>query len=266
MLDFCCSTSAVLSNETVTDKIKSAFPGAQTADAVAAKLDIILSRHGYKNSTTLLATSFCSDEVNRELEDVLKKNFGSNFSMGGLAGFPFCGATSFGAMAHHIPTGGSCIIAYAPHVGIDTDGNVGKINRRGRGASGACCDAACAALAHIKAVRSGESTEQETPDDYLDCQQQWIQKLMLKYGDQLEASDDEMVELPHAILDCQNGYMKRIVEAMSKEVAGDGKIALLGGIQINTPLGIDEYFLPKKFQLLNRDGEVVIDLLEELTA
>ena len=249
---------------TVTDKINSAYPGAETSSALAAKLEKILSKHGYDKSTSLLATSFCSDEVNRDLENDLREKFGANFSMGGLAGFPFCGFTSFCAMAHHIPTGGSCVVVYAPHVGIDMDGNVGKINRRGREASGACCGAACAALAHIKAVRSGEGAKQETPDDYLDAQQQWIQKLMLPYGDQLEAAEDEMIELPHAILDCQDGYMKRIVDGACGEVAGEGKIALLGGIQINTPEGIDEYFLPKSFKLMNRDGEVVLDLIEEL--
>ena len=45
--------------------------------------------------------------INRGLETKLAQKFGGNsFSMGGLAGFPFGGVTSFGAFAHHIPNPG----------------------------------------------------------------------------------------------------------------------------------------------------------------
>ena len=71
---------------TVTDKIESAYPGAETSSALAAKLENILSKYGYEKSTSLLSTSFCSDEVNCELENDLRENSGANFSMGNLAG------------------------------------------------------------------------------------------------------------------------------------------------------------------------------------
>ena len=58
--------------------------------------------------------------------------------------------------------------------------------------------------------------------------------------------------------------MKRIVDGACGEVSREGKIALIGGIQIKTPEVIDEYFLTKSFKIMNRDGEVVVDLLKEL--
>jgi hypothetical protein len=42
---------------------------------------------------------------------------------------------------------------------------------------------------------------------------------------------------------------------------GDGNIALLGGIQINTPEGISDYFLPLTFELRNSNGKVIEDLM-----
>ena len=45
------------------------------------------------------------------------------------------------------------------------------------------------------------------------------------------------------------------------EVANEGKIALLGGIQINTPAGTKEYFLPKVFEIRNNSGEKIADLM-----
>lgn len=76
-----------------------------TSFYLASKIKSALAAAGYEESTTLLATSLCCDEVNRELDGQMTNIYGDNFSMGGLAGFPFGGITSFGAMAHHIPTG-----------------------------------------------------------------------------------------------------------------------------------------------------------------
>lgn len=244
--------------------VNNTFPGALKSETLSNAVERILAVHGYSKEKSILATALCCDEVNRELEDGLREKFGSNFSMGGLAGFPFSGVTSFGAMAHHIPTDGSCIVVYGPHVGVDMTGVVGKVNRRGRDGSGACCGSACAAHAYVQQVRSGERSEAAPSYDNIDAQQMWIQKTLLDYGDRLEKADDGAVELPHALFDCQDNFMKRIVEKACGEVAGEGKIALLGGIQINTPDGVAEYFLPKKFQLLNNKGELVSDLLADL--
>mmetsp|Transcript_23582 Transcript_23582/g.34800 ORF Transcript_23582/g.34800 Transcript_23582/m.34800 type:complete len:166 (+) Transcript_23582:230-727(+) len=63
--------------------------------------------------STLLVTCICSDEVNHDLEREFNDQYGDHFTMGGLAGFPFGGRTSFNAMAHHIPDGGSCLLRSA---------------------------------------------------------------------------------------------------------------------------------------------------------
>lgn len=156
----------------VTDKIEECFPGAIKSSELAAHIKTVLRQHGYSDDKTLIATSLCCDEVNRELEEDLISIYDYNFSMGGLAGFAFGGVTSFGAMAHHIPDGGSCLVVYGPHVGIDNMGIVGKVNRRGRWqGSGACCGSAAAAAGYCQAVQSG-SEPQAPPVDPLDAQQQ----------------------------------------------------------------------------------------------
>ncbi len=74
-----------------------------------------------------------------------------------------------------------------------------------------------------------------------------------------------MVKLPHAGFDCQEKLLKRIMgKCCPKDVPKGTKIALLGGIQVNTPEGTAEYFMPKKFHLLNSDGVVEKNLTEEL--
>lgn len=248
----------------VTEKIKTSFPGAFTSHALAEKVSSILTDEGYDDKKTLFATSLCCDEVNRDLEDDFRKIYGSNFSMGGLAGFPFGGVTSFGAMSHHIPDKGSCIVMYGPHVGIDYDGNVGKVNRRGRPGSGACCGSANAAAAYVKQIRAGEREQLENPEDILDAQQTWVGAQLIPYGERLENAVDADIELPLAFFDAQDNLMLRIVERGCGEVAGNGMIALLGGVQINTPEHTGEYFLPKRFEIRNNKGEMVADLLPRL--
>lgn len=248
----------------VLETVKTKFPGAFESQSLAEKVKIILAEEGYDEKKTLFATSLCCDEVNRDLEDDFRKIYGSNFSMGGLAGFPFGGVTSFGAMSHHIPEKGSCIVMYGPHVGIDYDGQVGKVNRRGRPGSGACCGSANAAAVYVKQIRAGKREQLDNPEDILDAQQTWVGAKLIPYGERLEKASDANVELPFALFDAQDNLMLRIVENGCGEVAGNGLIALLGGVQINTPEKTREYFLPKRFEIRNNKGEVVADLLGRL--
>lgn len=240
-----------------------AFPGAVTNDVLMKNVSERLAKFGY-GSTSLVATSLCCDEVNRPLEKVLAKEYNEPFVMGGLAGFPFGGVTSFGAMAHHIPDGGSCLVVYGPHVGVDQYGSVGTVNRRGRAKGGACCGSAAAALGKIRKGAMVPPTEADKilpPTDSLDAQQAYVNFMLAPYSQRLLNADDRNVELPFALYDAQKGMMNTIVEKGHSALEGDGNIALLGGIQINTPDGISDYFLPLNFDLLDNKGKVVKDLL-----
>eukprot|EP00979_Chaetoceros_neogracilis_P001375 scaffold241_cov234-Chaetoceros_neogracile.AAC.4 len=245
----------------VTDKIKESFPGALKSLDLTSHIKAVLNKHGYVDGKTLVATALCCDEVNRELEQDITSIFNSNFTMGGLAGFAFGGVTSFGAMAHHIPDDGSCLVVYGPHVGVDKDGIVGKVNRRGRYAgSGACCGSAAAAAGYCKSVQAG-ATPNPSPVDALDAQQTFVGNMLLPQADRISSSSDPSVELPLALFDVQDELMKKIIGKACGEVAGEGKIAILGGIQINTPSGTSEYFLPKIFEIRDNTGKVEVDLM-----
>lgn len=249
----------------VMENAKSKFPGAITSHQIARSLDVILKERGFKKETTLLATSLSCDEVNRDFEDELREVFGQNFSFGGISGFPFGGVTAFGAMCHHIPENGQCLIVYGPHVGIDHDGVVGKVNRRGRHGSGACCDSAQAGLAYVQAVKEGKKIHSPDPSDPIDAQQVFLDSALMEHSDRLLSAADPNVELPNVIYDCIEVLMNRIIsKCLPGDIPSDTSIALLGGVTINTPEGTPEYFMPKKFTLCNSTGEIVEDLLESL--
>jgi len=240
-------------------KVQTAFPNALTNDALIDKVQNMLADYGYGKST-LVCTSLCCDEVNRPLEEDLQKAFGDHFNMGGLAGFPFGGVTGFGAMAHHIPDGGSCLVVYGPHVGVDAEGKVGTVNRRGRSKGGSCCGSAVAAAMYVNSVMKG-GEKAELPSEPLDAQQVYVGEMLLPHGERLEAAKDPMVELPLALFEAQDELMQKIIARGCKEVAGRGKIALLGGVQINTPDGMPDYFMPLRFELLNNKGVMIEDLM-----
>lgn len=220
----------------------------------------VLEDAGYDKDKTLVATSLCCDEVNRPLETDLSEVYNTNFNMGGLAGFPFGGAVSFGAMAAHIPDGGSCAVVYGPHVGVDHDGSIGTVERRGRKVGGACCGSAVAASGYVSGVFNGDKAG-SIPDDAFDAQQAMVGQSLLPFAERLETAEDKMKELPFALYDAQTGLMKQILGKSSGAVAGDGTTAVLGGIQINTPPEYSDYFLPLSFDLYNSKGEFVEDIM-----
>jgi len=254
----------------IMERAKNQFPGIISARQLCRALDAVLSKNGFKNETTFLATSFDCDEVNRSLEDELRKGFNDNFNIGGIAGFPFGGASSFAAMAHHIPLGGNCLMVYGPHIGIDFDGFAGKVNRRGHHGSGTCCNAAWTALHYVEAVHSGKKIHSPDPSDPIDSQQVFVNSALLGHADRILKAEDPDVETAYALFECIDALMKRIVDkccgGARSDVADGVNIAYLGGVQVNTGPGTPEYFVPLKFELRNNKGELVADLLKELLA
>lgn len=243
-------------------KLRQAFPGALSNEELLDRVRTRLVRKEFGKDSTLVASSLCSDEVNRPLEDAFLSFYGNHFAMGGLAGFPFSGLTGFGAMASHIPDGGNCLLVYGPHVGVDSQGNVGKIDRRGKGQSGSCCGSAVAASKYLEQVVSGQAELMAPPNSSLDAQQTYVSTMLLPYASEILAAYDPMVALPFATFKPIDNMMTRIVAKASSKVGPNGKIAMLGGIQINTPEGLSDYFLPLRFDVRDSENKVLEEMLE----
>lgn len=243
----------------IVNSIEKYFPKAVTNQDLVDKVEVALEKYGY-GENSLVATSLCADEVNRVLENDFSKIYADNFSMGGLAGFPFGGVTSFGAMASHIPDGGSCLVVFGPHVGIDSTGKIGTVERRGRANGGACCGSAVAASGYVSSVLTKGASIYGPPLEPSDAQQNFVGTMLLPYAAHLEQAADKMAELPYALFDAQKKMIDGIIQAGAGNVAGDGKISVLGGIQINTPEGTSDYFLPLSFEIYDNKGAKIEDM------
>lgn len=156
-------------------KVTSIFKGAMSNKELETKVVQILADKGFTSENTLLATSLCCDELARQLESDFVKVYGKNFNLGGLSGFPFAGNTGFGAMSAHIPDDGSCLIVYGPHVGVSTEGEVGKVERAGIALVDNCCGSAIAASNYLKGIVEGGASITTAIQEFTDFQQGAVQ-------------------------------------------------------------------------------------------
>jgi len=240
------------------------FPGAMSNNDLVTKVSNILASKGYTPGNTLLATSLCCDELARQLEDDFTGIYGNNFNLGGLAGFPFAGNTGFGAMAAHIPDDGYCLTVHGPHVGITAAGYVGKVERSGIALVDTCCGSAIAASGYVQGITDGGAKITTNIQSFTDFQQGAVQELILPHGKRLSDAKDRNVELPYALYDSQDLLMRDIIEKGSLGIKNG--LAVLGGIQINTGPDTRDYFVPLRFDFVNFSGEVMVDLLQDLTS
>ena len=122
------------------------FPGATTGYNIDIHVTSQLWKNDFDEDNTLFCDSSCPDEINHDdpLEDIttlFQQRWGSIFNLGGLGGLPFTGKTGWGAFSSHVPKDGNIVLLFYPHVGIDSEGNVGRVLREGQD----CCSAACGA-------------------------------------------------------------------------------------------------------------------------
>ena len=243
------------------EKINDTFPGAITNKLLVQKVMAALKKYNYDKSNTLVATSLSPDEVNRGLESEFSKAYSDIYTMGGLAGFPFGGTSSFGHLAAHIPNDGSCLLVFGPHIGIDGVGNVGTVERPGVPDGGPCGDAIAASEYAIGVSKGDIRVRPNAQVNVLDAQQDLVKTLLVPFGERLAKSPEPLVELPYVLYDAQKEMMTDIVKTGAGSVSKDGKIAVLGGILINTSPGISDYYLPLSLEIYDNTGQKLDDLM-----
>ena len=249
-------------NEKFDKLVKSNFPGAISNKELVTRVVGLLEEKGFSPDNTLLATSVCADELARVLEDDFVDIYGTNFNLGGLAGFPFAGNTGWGAMSAHVPDAGYCLTIHGPHVGITKDGVIGKVERSGIALVDSCCGSAIAASGYLQAITDGSANINPKIQQFSDFQQGAVQELILPFGKRLARAEDRMRELPYALYDSQEVMVTDIVNTGKASIKSG--LAVLGGIQINTAPDTLDYFHPLRFDYFDADGNLVENMLPYL--
>lgn len=224
--------------------VKGYFPNAMDAkDTSIHYLGKMQIEHDINVSKVLMATSVCSDDINVPSTTFFNVLFGP-FIMGGLGGLPFAGQTGMTAFAHHIPDEGSAFIFYGPHIGITLDGDLGKMYRPRQEQTGNSCGALMLALSRFQ--DSGYAPVLNE-DDY---QQMKLEENLLAYREQILDSENQEKAITEATYDIINQKIHEHLKSCKAEFHID-KVALLGGIIINTDYGLDDYFDARNFEVID---------------
>lgn len=250
------------------------FPGALPGQIVDLVTQQVLLQRGFTASNTLLAHATCPDEINAnnasdDLVVLLRRRWKGAFPLGGLAGLPFVGETGWGAFESHVPDDGKVFLFFGPHVGVSSSGVVGEVDRRGQCGDSSACGAALAALG---ASNAGTPAR----DDPYDYQQSYITRRVAERLDEINTAASPVTTLTHVLYDVQVEFLRKMIRAHRQKGAKLHEIAVLGGIQINTPDVEPDLFLPLMFEIHTpgaraaRDGSwegwATASCLEALTA
>jgi len=241
-----------LLNQKVMTVVQTNFHGAKNIHVILPKVLEALKPYGLRPSVETCGISICPDEVNNEkttLSTLLANHYGKVASTSGLGGMPFVGKMGFLAFSHHEPINGHIVVVFGPHLGLSSNGELGKLMRFGQAAVSNACSAASAAYGQLT---SGETMMADAADAQLCC----LGEQRASELENMAKSTGRMVEL--------NFKLYEIIEKQMLTIAntnyGPGKVVLLGGITINMPGPVPGYFLPLHFSIRS-EGQAPVDLM-----
>lgn len=227
--------------------IKGVFPTALPGDEVIDKyLHAIQKDHQIDLSKTLFATSICSDDANFSAD--FSRVLSRPFVMGGLGGLPYTGITGMVAYAHHIPDNGSAFIFYGPHVGFNSQGEIGRMRRPGQSHDTNSCGALMLALDRL--ITEDHEEVYVPLSSELDFQQTMLERSLMPFKHGIVNSANPKLEITVHTYHVIEKMLKKFISISKNEFHCD-KIVLLGGIIINTDAELPDYLNVMNFEVIN---------------
>ena len=230
------------------DALSRFFPGSLRGKLVENIVYSKLTQLGFRVGNTLFGNCSCPDEINHndpdeDITSLFRKRWGLVFTISGIGGLPFVGKTGWGAFTSHTPENGNIVVVFAPHVGVDCDGNVGKVHRHGIKGNTTACGAAVGAYNSVKDDRTKGSMNAAIHDHQMQC----IKHVLVDHVDSIRGQENEMAILAYKMYEIIEKYLNDIVDL--KFCGPDSKLALVGGIMINCDGVKSDCFLPLKFEV-----------------
>ncbi len=235
------------------EKIRQHYPNAVKSDDYINDLYARADRDfGIAPNDIMLLHSICSDDLNSIQLPARWREMLGPFNMGGLNGFPFAGATGMGAFAKHIPDDGAALIFYAPHIGIGSDGTVGKVLRPGQAVASTSCGAAAAALGKL---------EQNTifaggRKDETDFQMQTLEEIVAADAELILSAENRLTAVTETVY---RATEKRINELIAKTEFLGKYIFVAGAIIINGDRDAGMFIEPRRFDCLDAKTKAMVN-------
>jgi len=190
----------------------------------------------------LFASCVCPDELNYRATN-FNNSFPHAFNLGGLAGIPYTGKTGMAAYASHVPADGASFIFYGSHVGIHSDGSIGIVHREHQQEPTYSCGALLSVLEHMR----NEIPFDWSTNNFEDLQARVIEKLLHSHKERIFSSEQYVLEAVRIIFDMSGCLIRQFVME-SKSSFPCKHVFLLGGIIINTDVGMENYVEIQSFE------------------
>ena len=126
------------------EKLEQHFSGSCSEITFVARSFDLLSELGFSRENCIACVGRCRDELTRSLLHTIQTAWGSAFDLASLGGLFFAGTTGLGAAIHHAPThfGRPRYLFFAfAHIGINDQGEFGRITRTGQAHESSACGA-----------------------------------------------------------------------------------------------------------------------------
>ncbi|HNP61931.1 MAG TPA: hypothetical protein PKM72_13880 [Nitrospirales bacterium] len=221
------------------------FPKAIPQEDFVKRSYDLLQAEGFRAENTIAFVSLCRDELTLPFVEDVKKTWGEAFIFSSLGGMLFLGKTGFLAAQHHAPNedGRERYVYFAlPHIGVDTQGEIGRHDRPGRLQP----SHACGALHGFQAELANRCVSLGIDLD--DIEQSLLKQHLfrkLTYGD-----IPDLLSLTKTAYAVILEELERMIQLTVDPVQND--YAVLTGIQIHGPQGM-EYIWPGETYWV-RDG------------
>lgn len=212
------------------------FPDAVPIEDYVKRTHAAALPYGLVSENTLAMVGVCRDELTWALGEPVRAAWGPPFVMGAMAGMLLFGATGLRAAMAHAPgaDGRQRFVVYAmPHVGIDTDGVLGFVNRPGQGRRTAACGAL---MAFRNELADGGKVNVDL--DPADLEMSLLRQRLLRaipYGEVPGVVEFTRIAAEVILEDL-------LYTASSLTEWADADVAVFTGIQVHTPDG--DYVVP----------------------
>ncbi|MHA1148048.1 MAG: hypothetical protein ACTSR8_07355 [Promethearchaeota archaeon] len=228
-----------------------------------------LLERGFSAKNSRIVFSVCSDDINRlvdrdTIENKLIKQFGAEFHLGNLAGYPIGGITGINAASHHAPncmeggsrTPGNLIFYISPHLGLDIEAEIryGYVQRPGQVKLTSSCGAMMGflrAIRHADTISDLQKKIKEEPNDL--AKSFLFRELIKNYGkeiiEDLHSQDinQNIMKLAKINYDLIMTKFKLMMKTFLDKYGFKGDFGIIGGITINTQK--EDYFIFRDYYL-----------------
>lgn len=247
------------------DAMLQKFPTAKLSGDIDRAIWKTLQSRGFTPANTIFGHSVCSDEVNNRKEQLIPlmiDRWREGFTLGGLGGIPFAGKSGFGAYLHHVPDSGKLLVLFAPHVGIDSEGRIGSLQRDGQATVSSACGAAIGAYKALQTKKAMpedpllafDTLQKEDFESDFDPQLKQIIDLLAPRLKGIEDSSDSVAFVTYQMY----GIIRELITACITQTPdlfdNASEVAVVGGVMINRRKGGD-FFQPLSFETRRRRRE-----------